>query len=237
MADTTKKYLDEEGLKQLISLIKGADAKIQNQVNSAFNTVSVTKNDQEKNIIFEFQTVDGTTHEITIDTTDFYVHGMLDTVDSITLTNENVSIQNSKVFYLGTELPSSVIKDIFGTETPVESTPSNLPQTYLVMGFALADNPKDDSVHKPETQKKIWVNVSKMVQGYTFTGDPVNPKKEGEDGYDPRLDPLINVQMKGSNVEITSTDKLKTAVDKQPFTDNDINMIWENTKKENNKYS
>lgn len=215
-------------------------AEASSMASAAFNRVEVVQDNDNQQITLTFYSPDNTEGEVkTIDTTDFIVHGILNSVDQVELDTTNVEAVSGVIKYKRGEndyltLPDKVLRELAGLAPDadvsgigVADITAGLPATYLLMSFGTHPDPDGSSIH--EDEEPVWVNLSSMFKQYTFAAS--NPD-------------LVNVTEANGTVTVAPGEKLEDLV--SVFTDSEtgeivipdfpavalgeteVNSVWEN---------
>ena len=179
-----------------------AAADAQDTADAAFNRVSCSQDNSAQTITINFFTPDTLATQqaaqaeaeagvtvaevpagvVTIDTTDFIVHGMLDGVTLETVTPASIASGGAH------EDADQAVKTAVTT--------ANGPLKYLKMTFAVAPAGNDNSTtHTSEGSKVIWVAVNDLFNTYTATGDT-----------------YVSASVSGTQITVGATSALTTAV-------------------------
>lgn len=214
-------------------------AEASSMASAAFNEVEVVQDNDNQQITLTFSNPDGESVSQTIDTTDFIVHGILNSVDQVELDTTNVEAVSGVIKYKRGEndyltLPDKVLRELAGLAPDadvsgigVADITAGLPATYLLMSFGTHPDPDGSSIHDDE--EPVWVNLSSMFKQYTFAAS--NPD-------------LVNVTEANGTVTVAPGEKLEDLV--SVFTDSEtgeivipdfpavalgeteVNSVWEN---------
>lgn len=214
-------------------------AEASSMASAAFNAVEIAQDNDNQQITLTFSNPDGESVSQTIDTTDFIVHGILNSVDQVELDTNNVMAVEGVIKYKRGEndyltLPDKVLRELAGLAPDadvsgigVADITAGLPATYLLMSFGTHPDPDGSSIH--EDEEPVWVNLSSMFKQYTFAAS--NPD-------------LVNVTEANGTVTVAPGEKLEDLV--SVFTDSEtgeivipdfpavalgeteVNSVWEN---------
>lgn len=214
-------------------------AEASSMASAAFNAVEVAQDNDNQQITLTFSNPDGESVSQTIDTTDFIVHGILNSVDQVELDTTNVEAVSGVIKYKRGEndyltLPDKVLRELAGLAPDadvsgigVADITAGLPATYLLMSFGTHPDPDGSSIHDDE--EPVWVNLSSMFKQYTFAAS--NPD-------------LVNVTEANGTVTVAPGEKLEALVEvftdeqtgeivipefpAQALGETEVNSVWEN---------